>query len=99
MHSAKQPPQAECDANGRIGLIFNGVTECPLKRASGLSRGIRGCVGHLGGGIRNFIGNASGVFFGISQSTVEIGAGGLRHPGYSWIISLNFGLLHFNALS
>ena len=92
VHSAEQPSERERDRYSRIRLFFDGVAQCPLKGTGGVGGAVDGLVIEILGGIRHF----TGLFLGISNSTVEISAGsrGLWHIS----APLESGLSQVNAL-
>jgi len=67
VHSAEQPSERECDRYSRIRLFFDGVAQCPLKGTGGVGGAVDGLVIEILGGIRHF----TGLFLGISSSTVR----------------------------
>ena len=67
MHSAEQPSERERDSYGRIRLFFDGVAQCPLKGTGGVGGAVDGLAIEVLGRIRHF----TGLFLGISSSTVR----------------------------
>ena len=65
MHSAAQPSERERDRCSRMGLIFDGVAQRPLKGTGGLRSAVDGLITEILGGTRHF----TGLFLGISNST------------------------------
>jgi Hydantoinase B/oxoprolinase len=91
VHSAEYPSERERDRYSRIRLFFDGVAQCPLEGTGGLGGAVDGLTIEVLGGIRHF----TGLFLGISKSTVEIGA---RSRGL-WHVNapLESGLWEINA--
>lgn len=58
---------------------FRWYRAVPSQKTGSFPRGNGSGFGYLGGGIRYFICNASGMLFSISQGAVEISARGFRH--------------------
>ena len=72
VHSSEQPSEAKRDGYCRIGLIFDGVAQCLLKGTGGLGGAVDGFAIEVLGGILYF----TGLFLGLSNSTVEFSARG-----------------------
>jgi hypothetical protein len=65
VHSAAQPSERKRDRCSRMGLIFDGVAQRPLKGTGGLGGAVDGLITEILGGTRHF----TGLFLGISNST------------------------------
>jgi hypothetical protein len=49
MHTTQQPAEGESDADGRIGLGLNELSECYFERTCGLARRRRRYINNLSG--------------------------------------------------